>query len=314
MCKEPFMLQQIENFKFNENNKRSDNNMLICGDNLEVMKRLYEQHGSFIDLIYIDPPFYSNANYGVKGSGFEFSDKYSHINAYITYLIERIKWMHKVLKDTGSIFVHLDWHAAHYIKVEMDKIFGYDNFLNEIVWCYKSGGASKNYFSQKHDLIYFYSKTKEYTFNPIKEKSYMGEDYNTGNKNVTLFDDGDGKGKYTLVYPKDWWEIGMLATSSKERTGYPTQKSELLVEKIIKYTTNENNLVADFFSGSGTTITVAQKLGRRWIGVDQNPQAIEVASDRIRQISKQKEKVIGIAIPDFAVAMSRGFTKYSANN
>ncbi len=97
MCKEPFMLQQIENFKFNENNKRSDNNMLICGDNLEVMKRLYEQHGSFIDLIYIDPPFYSNANYGVKGSGFEFSDKYSHINAYITYLIERIKWMHKLL-------------------------------------------------------------------------------------------------------------------------------------------------------------------------------------------------------------------------
>lgn len=177
--------------------------------------------------------------------------------------------------------MHLDWHAAHYVKCELDKIFGYDNFVNEIAWCYKSGGASKSSFSKKHDAILFYSKTNKYFYNCIKEKSYMGVDYSTGNKNVTLYDDNDGKGKYTLVNPKDWWEVGMLATSSKERIGYPTQKPEQLIEKIILAASPEGGVVADFFSGGGTTITVAEKLGRKWIGCDISRIAVSVARDRV---------------------------------
>jgi DNA modification methylase len=116
----------------------------------------------------------------------------------------------------------------------------------------------------------------------------MGQDYSTGNKNVKLYDDNDGKGKYTLVYPKDWWEIGMLATSSKERIGYPTQKPEELIARIVKACTDPGDLVADFFSGSGTTVTVAEKLNRKWIGCDISKAATSVARDRIKTAYNKK--------------------------
>lgn len=249
----------------------------LFGDCLDVMQGMDSET---VDLIYIDPPYYSQADY--KGDAGAFSDKWESLHQYLDWMVVRLYEMKRLLKPTGSIYLHCDWHASHYLKVEMDKIFSYDNFVNEIVWCYKSGGASKKSFSKKHDNILFYSKTKNgFFFNSIKEKSYMGFNYSTGNKNVTLYDDDDGRGKYTMVNPKDWWEIGMLATSSKERIGYPTQKPEALLERIIRSSCPDGGTVADFFCGSGTTAAVARRMGRKWITCDNSQDAINLATKRI---------------------------------
>jgi len=261
-------------------------NKLICGDNLEVMKALYSRHGSFIDLIYIDPPFYSNSNYGVKGSGLEFNDKYINISEYITYLIERIKWMHKLLKDTGSIFVHLDWHAAHYIKVEMDKVFGVENFLNEIIWSYEGIARPKRYLPRKHDNILSYSKTKGNIFNPVHEPYSENS-----SKRYNLFDEDGRKYRITtkkrkvLMKPEgksctSVWQIPFSSTN-KDRVGYPTQKPKALLERIVTMSSNKEDIVADFFCGSGTTLVVAEELGRAFIAVDVNQNALDLASKRL---------------------------------
>jgi len=303
-------------------------NILICGDNLETMKKLYEEHGSFIDLIYIDPPFCSNRNYGIDKKGFE--DKWNGgLKTYLPWLMERIQWMHKLLKDTGSIFVHLDWHAAHYVKVEMDKIFGYDNFLNDIIWHYDGPQSPSNLkFANKHDIILRYSATKatrayelygfekihqsdahyqiddkgrwfyhlpkgDYSEESIKKLDQAGRIYTTRNGKVRIKYFVEKKGEFFYRQKKladVWNDVTPISIKSTdpEKLGYPTQKPEKLLERIILSSSNENGVVADFFSGSGTTIAVAQKLGRRWIGVDQNPQAIEIATKRLDQITKEK--------------------------
>ena len=308
-------------------------NMLICGDNLETMKKLYEEQGPFIDLIYIDPPFCSNRNYSIDKKGFE--DKWdSGLETYIPWLAERIQWMHKLLKDTGSIFVHLDWHAVHYVKVEMDKIFGAENYKNHLTWIYSksSRGAKSNsrQFARNNDDILFYQKTQSALFNNIiTYKRFTHEealkagfrqdehnrwfktsprgDYsdesiakldkegriyktNTGSVRIKYFLETEGKYILEKINVGNCWDDipDMMHVSKDEKLGYPTQKPEKLLERIILSSSNENSVVADFFSGSGTTIAVAQKLGRRWIGVDQNPQAIEVTTKRLEQITKEK--------------------------
>jgi len=169
----------------------------------------------------------------------------------------------------------------------MDDIFGRDHFRNEIIWCYKSGGAGSTGFAKKHDTIYYYTKTDKYVFNPSKEKSYMGIGYSTGNKNVVLHDDNDGLGPYTFVNVKDWWsDIGMIATS-KGRL-YPTQKPDELLDRIIASSSERGGIVADFFGGSGTTLSVAEKLGRRWIGCDLGRWAIHVTRKRLLGIENCK--------------------------
>ena len=271
-------------------------NILICGDNLEIMKKLYEEHGSFIDLIYIDPPFCSNRNYNTKNKkGFE--DKWEDgLTTYIPWLAERIQWMYKLLKDTGSIFIHLDWHSVHYVKVEMDKIFGYNNLINEIIWSYRSGGVSKKKsLARKHDNILWYSKNKSFEINTLYERQYLEKPF-MGSKQ-------DKAGRYyvdTII--RDVFEgvvnrvcddrvieysTRPVLNLSKERNGYPTQKPEGLIGLLIEAACKNEAIVADFFSGSGTTIAMAQKLGRQWIGVDQNPQAIELTKDRIKQLTKE---------------------------
>ena len=244
---------------------------LIHGDCLEIMNTIPDKS---VDLIYADQPYYCSTDKA-------FGCSWDSLNDYLNWLKPILKECHRVLKLTGSIYVHLDWHAVHYVKVLLDKIFEKNRMLNEIVWCYKSGGASKKHFSRKHDTILFYSRSNEYKFFPEKEKSYMGIDYNTGNKNVKLFDDNDGNGKYTLVYPKDWWEIPMLATSSKRRVKYPTQKPEQLLERIIKASSDKNNLVLDPFAGSGTTGKVCQDLERNCILIDSRIEAIECMEKRL---------------------------------
>ena len=260
-------------------------NRLIWGDNLHVMRQL---PSNSIDLIYIDPPFFSGRHYNVMwGDANEmrsFNDIWEDgMPGYLIWLNARLYEMKRLLKPTGSIYVHCDWHASHYIKVEMDKIFGHKQFVNEVVWAYKSGGASpKRYYSRKHDTIFVYSKVGgKYLFNPQREKSY-----NRGLKpyrfaGVEEFKDDIGW--HTLVGMKDYWEIDMVGRTSSERIGYPTQKPEALLERIIKASSNEGDVVADFFIGGGTTAVVAQRLGRKFTGCDQSRVAIAVTAERLKQ-------------------------------
>lgn len=265
-------------------------NRLIYGENLLTMQALLvgdEATGlpslrGKVDLIYIDPPFDSKADYRTKINlpgieieqkptmmeQFAYSDTWSEGTAsYLKMMYPRLLLMRELLSEKGSIYVHIDWHVGAYMKIMLDDIFGKDNLVNELIWCYKSGGAGETGYAKKHDVLLFYRKSSNFTFNVAKEKSYMGIGYLTGNKNVKLYDDNDGRGPYTLVNVKDWWiDIGMIATS-KGRL-YVTQKPEALLERIIKASSNEGDLVCDFFGGSGTTAAVAERLGRRWITGD----------------------------------------------
>jgi site-specific DNA-methyltransferase (adenine-specific) len=261
-------------------------NKLILGDNLEILKSI---ESDTIDLIYLDPPFFSNRNYeviwGDEGEVRSFQDGWSGgIDHYITWLKERVEQMHRILKPTGSIFLHCDWHANAHIRVNiLDRVFGENNFINEIVWSYKTGGASKRMFARKHDVIYFYSKSKHYLFNPQKEKSYMM--YKYGFKKSDFQIDKETGLQYSMVYSRDVLEIPSVGSATSERIGYPTQKPEALLERIIKCATNEGDIVLDPFVGGGTTIAVADKLKRKWIGIDQSVQAVKVTELRLHKLN-----------------------------
>lgn len=296
-------------------------NRLCYGDNLLVMQALLagdEATGlpsmrGMIDLIYIDPPYDSKADYRTKITlpGFDIEQKPNVMEqfaysdtwkdgtvSYLKMMYPRLYLMRELLSEQGSIYVHVDWHVGHYVKILLDEIFGKNNLINEIIWCYKSGGVGEQGYAKKHDTILMYKKNNEFLFNVLKEKSYMGLDYSTGNKNIKLYDDENGKGPYTLVNLKDWWNtIGMLATSANERVGYATQKPEKLLERIIKASSNENSIIADFFAGSGTTGAVAEKLGRRWIMSDFGKPANMIMRKRL--IDQEAKPFLYQAIGDY---------------
>jgi len=257
-------------------------NQLILGDNLTLMREMASES---IDLIYLDPPFFSNRHYetlwGDDGEIRSFEDRWAGgIEHYIAWLKERVFEMHRLLKPTGSIFLHCDWHADAYIRVYiLDKIFGEKNFLNDIVWCYGSGGASKSHFSRKHDTIFWYRKSSEYTFNVDEVR----EEYSSPEKVKYKVIKGKSylrKNELGRV-PFDWWAMPILTNTAKERIGYPTQKPEALLERIILAASNKGDVVLDPFVGGGTTIVVADKLERRWIGIDQSVAAIKVSEMRL---------------------------------
>ena len=212
--------------------------------------------------------------------------------AFLCWLGVRLMAMHRVLRNDRSIYLHCDPTASHYLKAIMDAIFGGKNFVNEIIWCYKSGGASKKHWAKKHDIILFYEKQRNHKKFHIErnEKSYMGKNYSTGNKKVKLYKDElvEYLGPHTLVYPKDWWDgIGMISTAAKHssdrRTGYPTQKPLALYERIIKASSNEGDFVLDPFTGCATTCVAAERLGRKWVGIDIWDGAKDVVLDRIEK-------------------------------
>lgn len=265
--------------KVNHQYDDKSQNMLYKSDNLWAMKDLLDKgYESKVDLIYIDPPFFTMANYihrieilndDKKQSieTFGYQDIWEDgVLEYLSMITLRMFLMKELLSDVGSIYVHLDYRMVHYIKIIMDCIFGRDNFLNEIIWSYKSGGTSNKYFSRKHDNILVYTKTKDYIFNPQKEKSYNRNFKPYRFKNVVEYEDEIGW--YTLVNLKDVWQLNMVGRTSRERVGYRTQKPENLLERIILSSSKEDSIVADFFGGSGTTAIVAQKNGRRWISSD----------------------------------------------
>ena len=239
-----------------------------CCDNLELMSSIED---NTVDLIYCD------ILYGTGRKFKDYQDLKPKRDVIEEHYIPRIKEMHRVLKDTGSIYLQMDTRISHWVRCILDDIFGYDNFRNEIIWCYKNGGASKNKFSNKHDNIFFYSKTKNYNYNLIKEKSYVAHKY--GFKNIEEFE--DEKGWYTLVNPKDYWNINPVTKSGTEKTGYNTQKPKALIKRILQASSNEGDLVADFYAGSFTTAEVCKDLNRNFIGCDINPKAVEIGKSRM---------------------------------
>ena len=312
-------------------------NLLFYGDNKDVLATLLE-HGfrGKIDLIYIDPPFMSNADYvrkvelrGLKGTQTEIDDAdllqqtmYFDMwrnDSYLQFIYERLQLLKELLAETGSIYVHLDWHVGHYIKLILDEIFGPENFINEVIWFFKGTTNSSRQYGDKHDTILFYAKDKNspYTFNaddiriPFEENSNYKRDkegriYKQWTKEKKYYppqklENGKwellGKYRYDVID-----DIPSMATAhGEEYLGFATQKKEALLEIFIKASSNPNDIVFDCFIGSGTTAAVAQKLGRRWIGCDINKGAIQITSKRLQKIILDQIKNKATKYPSFAI-------------
>ena len=269
--------------------KSPSDNLLIQGDNRTVIRSLIadENFNQKINLIYVDPPFFSMADYDAVLQAGEksfkhtaYKDSWSYgMSEYLKMLASRLLLMRELLSDDGVLCLHLDWHASHYARVLLDEIFGSENFVNEIIWNYKSGGSTNKRFSRKHDNILIYSKTKKFKFRPQKEKSYNRGFKPYRFKGVEEFQDDIGW--YTMVNMKDVWSIDMVGRTSAERTGYATQKPEQLINRIIEAFTDEGDIVADFFCGSGTVGAAASKLDRRFVIADIGKLAIATSTARL---------------------------------
>ena len=286
-------------------------NTLFTRDNLYILRGM---NSDCVDLIYLDPPFNSNNNYKkplpIKDEEIvaSFKDVWKHTDideslhqelqenepclyeiikgvetahsdkmfSYLIYMAIRLIEMERVLKPTGSIYLHCDPTASHYLKIVMDCIFDRKNFRNEIVWCYRGGGVPRKDFAKKHDIILRYSKSQELTFNvddvrvPYSEESQERLRYT-----ARAFRGERTYDTYTMneagKHPEDWWVMQPLMPSEKERVGYPTQKPLKLMDRIIKASSNEGDLVLDPFCGCTTTLIAAEKLNRKWVGIDASP-------------------------------------------
>lgn len=291
-------------------------NTLYTHDNLFV---LHGMNSEIADLIYLDPPFNSKRMYsapiGSKAAGASFKDMWTwqDINeayleglmsnkykglarflrtiefsadkgmmAYITYMTQRIIELHRILKPTGSIYLHCDPTASHYLKQILDFIFGRKNFRNEIVWCYKENDTATKYFPKKHDVIFFYTKTHNYTFN-IQRGDFTEAQLKRYNHIIDGERFANMKGKMRKLEGgakiRDWWE--MPIAQSSEREGYPTQKPLALLRRIIEASSNVGDLILDPFCGCATTCVAAQQLGRKWIGIDIEKQAVKLLIKRL---------------------------------
>ena len=301
------------------------NRTIFCKDNLDILQGI---NSNTIDLIYLDPPFNKKRSFhapiGSKAEGASFrdtwynediklgyiglmADRYPKLNKYILgienigsrsnrnyliYMTQRLIEMHRILKQTGSIYLHCDQTMSHYLKLLMDIIFGGHNFRNEIVWCYRTGGVSKNYFPKKHDILFLYGKGNSY-HKALKERIYYEKPF------IKTLQDEDGR-FYADVYVRDIWEnIKPVLNVSKERMDYPTQKPLKLLERIIKASSKEKDIVLDPFCGCATTCIAAEKLHRQWIGIDVSKKAFDILKLRLntiisdeKDVFKRKKKVI----------------------
>lgn len=261
-----------------------------------------------IDLIYLDPPFFSQKKQTSKTRDntkeYSFNDKWNSINEYLDYIKLRLNECRRVLKNTGSIFLHCDKSASHYLRVLLDEVFYNNNFQSEIIWSYKRWSNAKKGLLNGHQTIYFYSKTKDFKFNNI----YTDYSATTNIDQILQLRERDENGK--SVYKKnekgevimcqekkgvplsDVWEIPYLNPKAAERTGYPTQKPILLLEQIIKLATDEGDIVLDPFCGSGTTLVAAKLLNRRYIGIDSSEDAIKLTKIRVQQPFKTTSKLL----------------------
>jgi len=286
-------------------NNKFNKNLLICGDNLKALDDLKKQ-GIKADLIYLDPPFFSNRQHevvwGDEAELRSFEDRWAGgINVYVEWMKERVVKMYDVLKDTGSFYLHCDWHASHHLRLMMDEIFNENNFRNEIIWHYRRWTAVADKFQKLHDNIYFYTKSKNYAFKPQYEPygEWIEKDYGYTDEKGRRWRWHTIKGNRYKVYLKDKekgvkmgdvWQIPFIGSTAKERLGYPTQKPETLLDRIIKASSNEGDLVLDPFCGCGTTMAIAQMLRRKWIGIDISPTAISVIEKRLEKLGAIKNR------------------------
>ena len=274
------------------------NRTLFCRDNLDVLRGI---DSSTVDLIYLDPPFNKKKSFvspiGSSAEGTEFKDYlreedvkeewlrliedhqpilHNYLQSisqvgdksnkhYLCYMAVRLLEMHRILKDTGSIYLHCDPTMSHYLKLLLDCVFGEKNFRNEIVWCYGLGGSSKKTFSTKHDTVLFYTKSSTYTFHKPQVPA---------TSNLLK---GNMKGM------PDVWSVPTINNMAKERTGYPTQKPLALLERIIQASSNEGDFVLDPFCGCATTCIAAEKLGRKWVGIDISKKTFDLVQIRLNQ-------------------------------
>ncbi len=280
-------------------------NKLFWGENLEVLYSIVNEFENKIDLIYVDPPFFSGVNYKIEileenkiYDSIAYVDSWQKdLDSYLQMLYERIILFQKLLSQRGLLFIHLDWHASHYVRIMLDEIFGENRFVNNIIWYYYNKySAGKKNLPRAYDNILVYSKSSNYTFNEIRiprkkpRKQLVRVNVNGILKNAK---DENGHVKYRTVIDKkldDVWRIPCLQPASKEWTGFPTQKHHALLERIIKLGTNEDDLVADFFCGSGTTLLEAEKLKRKWIGSDISEYSIYLSYKRLLNYQKNHQK------------------------
>jgi DNA modification methylase len=276
-------------------------NVLYYGDNLDVLRRHIKDES--VDLVYLDPPFFSNrfceVIWGDEAEVRSFEDRWDGgISVYIAWMRERVIEMHRVLKPTGTMYLHCDWHASHYLKVMLDGIFGHDRCRNEIVWAYKYGGRPRKDFGRKHDTILRYVKGTTWHFDEAAvrvphEPASIEHNYRHIDKDGRRYREDNWSGKRKYRYYADegrsrddvWIDIGSLHHEDKERRGYPTQKPERLLELIIAASSKKGDVVLDPFCGCGTTLVAAEKLKRRWIGIDNSRAAIALTKSRLATMS-----------------------------
>lgn len=278
----------------------ASDDLLIHGDAESVLSRL---PGSSVDLIYIDPPFNTGnkqmlsslraerdnnaSRIGFGGRKYRTTLVSSHsyedsFDDYLGFLLPKLEQSHRLLSDRGTLYIHLDYREVHYVKVALDSIFGRDNFMNEIIWAYDYGGRSKQKWPAKHDTILVYAKhlgQHIFNYSQIERIPYMAPNLVSKEKAAL------GK------VPTDVWWQTIVHTTGKERTGYPTQKPEAILKRIIEASSQPDSWILDFFAGSGTTASVAQKMGRRFIAVEKNPQAVEIIKARLN-MDKVEVKVL----------------------
>jgi len=269
-------------------------NRLILGDNLAVMAALLPKYEGRMKLIYADPPFFTNRKFTARiGRGEDsrkpenwqlaegYQDNWADLDAYLDFLYQRLALMYRLLAPDGTLYLHLDWHADAYARLILDELFGADNLLNEIIWTYHGPSPIRSAFNRKHDTILSYFKGEGYTFNA----DAVREPYNQNTVNTFKSSRKAGFGKIPDLargkVPEDWWYFPVVARLHNERTGYPTQKPVALLERIVLASSNPEDIVADFFSGSGTTAYAAALHARRFITSDQNMRAIHTTRNRL---------------------------------
>mgnify|MGYP001439629414 CR=1 FL=1 len=274
-----------------------ETNKIYHGNCVEKLK---EFESNKVDLIYFDPPFFTQRKHTLTNKDnsktFEFDDKYNSIDEYLSLIENVLEQSKRVLKNTGSVFLHCDKTASHNIRLVLDKVFGRDNFQSEIIWSYKRWSNSKKGLLNSHQVIFFYSKTQDFKFNTLYtdysattnlDQILQDREKNENGKSVYKRDENGNAilGKEKKGVPlSDVWEIPYLNPKAKERTGYPTQKPVLLLNQLINIATDEGDLVLDPFCGSGTTCVSAKHLKRNYIGIDISIDAVELANTRLEEM------------------------------
>ncbi len=311
------------NSEINQSGQASEswNNRLYLGENSAVMTSLLGEFSEKLDLIYFDPPFATGGDFNYiiqigESKDSKSSNKWLRkkaysdawhdgLDSYLNFMYERLLLMNELLSKCGSIYVHLDWHAGDYVKILMDEVFGENNFRNEIIWSYPAASVrTRRFYIRSYDIILFYSKSDEYVFNDdpniymeyserVKnalkkdEKGiyyYRGGSHNGKKLSQKVYVEQDG------IFPRDvWTDIPYIRANTSEYQGFSTQKPERLLKRIILASTNPHDLVVDFFCGSGTTLAVAEKLNRRWIGCDITNHAINITQKRILDIHNSND-------------------------